>query len=150
MKTRICKGSLDFYSGLLLSCIAAIAVWFILDLRIGTPRSMGPGFFPLAIAIVLGAMGLFLLLRGLVVRGADAEDLHLRPLAFVLLSMGAFAVLIDRAGLIVAVLAQIAIAIFASRETKLRESVIFGAVLATFCALVFVRLLGVPVRVLPW
>jgi putative tricarboxylic transport membrane protein len=53
------------------------------------------------------------------------------------------------AGLIIAIVAQVAIAHFASTETKPLESVLFAVGLAAFSAIVFVYLLGIPMSLLP-
>ena len=149
MKRRIARGGVDFFSGLLLVAISSVAILYIWRLEIGTAREMGPGFFPLGIAAVLFAMGLFLCGRGVLVEGAAVGAIQIRPLGLILLSFFAFAVLIDRFGLIAAILAQVAVANFASTETSLLQSILFGILLAVFSSVVFVWLLGIPVSLLP-
>jgi Tripartite tricarboxylate transporter TctB family len=149
LKRRFARGGVDFFSGLLLAAIASVAIIYIWQLEIGTTREMGPGFFPLGIAAILFAMGLFLCGRGVLVEGAAVDAIHLRPLGLILLSFLAFAVLVDRFGLIAAILAQVAVANFASTETSLLQSILFGFLLAAFSSVVFVWLLGIPVGLLP-
>ncbi len=150
MNRSIPKGEVDFYSGALLVGIAGVALWFISGLEIGTPGRMKTGFFPFAIAIILGLMGLFLVIRGLLVQGPKVETIFLRPLAMVLLSAAAFAVFVDRLGLIVAILAQVTVASFAPSKVSLAESLFVGVVLAAVSAVVFIWLLGVPMKTFPW
>lgn len=144
------KSDIDFFSGLLLLGIAGTALWYILGLEIGTAREMKTGFFPFGIALVLAAMGGVLVLRGLFMEGPRMEPLFLRPLALVLLSVVAFALCIDRLGLVVAVLTQVVIASFAPQRTSPLESLLVGLVLALFCVVLFVWLLGLPMKILPW
>jgi hypothetical protein len=149
MKPLIWRGNKDFYSGLLLVAVAAVALVYIRTLAIGTVLQMGPGYFPLGLALVLLGMGLCLVMKGLLVAGPPVDTFHLRPLFFILLSFAAFGVLIERAGLIVAIVVQVAIAHFASSEAVGRQSIITGIVLAAACAVVFVWILKIPVGLLP-
>lgn len=149
MKSIAWRGNIDFYSGLLLAAIAVVALFYIRTLTVGTVLQMGPGYFPLGLALVLLGMGLVLIVKGVFVNGPPVGKIHLRPLFFVLLSFTVFGLLIERAGIILAILAQIAVAHFASRETTLRESIIVGVALAAASAVVFVWLLKIPVGLLP-
>ncbi|MET0445634.1 tripartite tricarboxylate transporter TctB family protein [Tardiphaga sp.] len=149
MKTIVQRGNTDFYSGLLLSAIAIVALFYIRTLAIGTVLDMGPGYFPLGLALILLGMGLVLIVKGLTTAGMPAGVVHLRPLFFILLSFAAFGLLIERAGLAIAILAQVAIAHFASRESTWRVSLITGVILAAMSSIVFVWLLKLPVNVLP-
>jgi Tripartite tricarboxylate transporter TctB family len=149
MNRTFLRGSTDFYSGLLLLVTAATAIWLISDLDIGSAHEMGPAYFPLMISVILAGMGLILMGKGLLVEGPSAGHIELRPMIFVLLSFIAFGVLIVPAGLILAILAQVAIGHFASTESRPLESLLFGLGLAAFSAVLFVYILRVPVSVLP-
>jgi putative tricarboxylic transport membrane protein len=138
-----------FYSGLLLVAVAALALLYIRTLAIGTVLEMGPGYFPLGLALVLLVMGLCLVAKGLLTSEKPVGSFHLRPLFFILLSFVAFGVLVERAGLILAILAQVAIAHFASVEIEWRQSIITGIILAAASAVIFVWLLKIPVDLLP-
>jgi putative tricarboxylic transport membrane protein len=139
----------DFYSGLLLVAVATVALLYIRTLAIGTVLQMGPGYFPLGLALILLGMGLCLVVKGLLTREKPVGAFHLRPLFFILLSFAAFGVLVERAGLLLAILAQVAIAHFASVEAQWRESLVTGILLAAASAVVFVWLLKIPVSLLP-
>ncbi len=149
MKQITLRGSADLYLGVLLLLISGVVIWYISGLEIGTIRRMGSGFFPMALALILAGFGLVLAIRGVVTNGIGAGPITLRPLLLILLSFVVFALLVDRIGLILAIFAQIAVAHFASDETKIYQSVIFGAVLAVLSAGVFVGLLNMPVELLP-
>lgn len=149
MKQITLRGSADLYLGVLLLLISGVVIWYISGLEIGTIRRMGSGFFPMALALILGGFGLVLAIRGVVTNGIGAGAITPRPLLLILLSFVVFALLVDRIGLILAIFAQIAVAHFASDETKIYQSIIFGAVLAVLSAGVFVGLLNMPVELLP-
>jgi putative tricarboxylic transport membrane protein len=73
----------------------------------------------------------------------------MRPLFFILLSFAAFGLLVERAGLLIAILVQVGIAHFASRETTWLSSAVTAVALAIASSVVFVWLLKIPVSVLP-
>ncbi|WP_213772242.1 tripartite tricarboxylate transporter TctB family protein [Bradyrhizobium sp. dw_78] len=134
---------------MLLAAIAIIALCYIRTLTVGTVLEMGPGYFPLGLALVLLGLGLCLLVKGLFVDAPPVGEFHLRPLFFILLSFAAFGLLIERAGIMVAILAQVAVAHFASRETTVLQSVLTGIGCAVVSAVVFVLILQIPVSILP-
>lgn len=149
MKSPVWRGNTDFYSGLLLVAIASVGLLYIRTLAIGSVLEMGPGYFPLGLALILLGMGLCLVVKGLLVSGPPVGQFYLRPLFFILLSFATFGILVERAGLILAIVAQVAIAHFASRETIPRQSIITGIALAALSAVVFVWILKIPVSLLP-
>ena len=149
MRIKLVRGGVDFWSGVLLVAIAGAALWYISSLEIGSALEMGPGYFPLLIASVLAFMGAVLLVKGLAVEGPAVPPLNLRATALILGSFLAFALLLGRFGLIAAILAQTLIASFASRESVLWQSLLFGAAMAAGSVALFVWLLGIPVDVWP-
>jgi putative tricarboxylic transport membrane protein len=149
MKSIAQRGNSDFYSGLLLVVVAVVALLYIRTLTIGTVLDMGPGYFPLGLALILLGMGLVMIVKGVTTEGVSVGRLHLRPLFFVLLSFVAFGLLVERAGLVIAILVQVGLSHFASRETTWLASAITGVLLAIASSVVFVWLLKIPVSVLP-
>src|SRR5450631_3625938 len=80
--------SKDFWSGIMLIAIGAVAVFMARDYPFGTALRMGAGFFPVVLGVVLVLFGLFFAARGL--RSVDkiegnwsARGLIVLPLAFV-------------------------------------------------------------------
>jgi putative tricarboxylic transport membrane protein len=149
MRIKLVRGGVDFWSGLLLVAIASAALFYISSLEIGTALDMGPGYFPLMIAAVLAVMGAVLVVRGLAVEGPEVPPMNLRAGALILGSFLVFALLLDRFGLVVAILAQTVVASFASRESVLWQSLLFGAAMAAGSVALFIWLLGLPVEVWP-
>jgi putative tricarboxylic transport membrane protein len=54
----------DQFSGLILLALAVFVAWQNLDYPVGTLSEPGPGYFPLLLAIFLGATGLLIALFG--------------------------------------------------------------------------------------
>jgi len=60
MKALTSKVKKDYYGGALMVFVGLIAVYAGLDYRTGTPARMGPGFFPVAIGVLLAITGLLI------------------------------------------------------------------------------------------
>jgi hypothetical protein len=73
----------------------------------------------------------------------------LRPCLAIAGSVLAFALLIERAGFLVAVISAVLVASLASRELSVRQALMFAAALAGVMALLFVGLLDQPFILVP-
>lgn len=143
------RANQDVCTGALLMVIAIVALAYIRTLAIGTVLDMGPGYFPFGLATVLLGMGLILMIKGVLVGGAPVERFPMRPLFFILVSFAAFGALLERAGMVVAVLAQVGIAALASRETTVLETAVTAVGCAAATSVLFVWVLRMPVSVWP-
>jgi len=144
--------SKEFVTGLLFSVIGFAYAFVGKDYGLGTARRMGPGYFPVMVGGALCLVGICMILRAaLAVRPLDrAPKLHLRPLFFLTASVFAFALSINRFGLVVACISSALIAGGASPTTRWRETIIVAAAMAAFAAIVFVEFLGLPMRLWRW
>jgi hypothetical protein len=122
---------------------------------VGRLAQMGPGFFPIALAVTLTLLGAAVCAGGLA-RGAapDADDGPLvgpaaRPLLFVTLGLVAFAVLVRPLGLVPATVALVLIASRADRGFPWALAVPLSLALAAVATAIFVYGLGLPFRVWP-
>lgn len=103
----------DLYAGAIFIAIGAIAFAGAQQYEIGTASQMGPGYLPAAVGIILVALGALGVLNGIRIAIPDPiESRALEPFILVVLSVVAFALLIDPAGLILAMLALVLIACF--------------------------------------
>lgn len=145
-------------SGLMFMAIAALGLWLSRDYPIGTLRRMSTGFMPQALCWLLMALGCVVLLQGLLERTraddpVEAEITEAREnhwsILFVAASLVAFALTIERWGLIVAIMIMVLIASFAYRGLKWWETLVTAGVLVALCWAVFVLGLGMTAKVLP-
>ncbi|MCG6205229.1 tripartite tricarboxylate transporter TctB family protein [Rhodopseudomonas sp. HC1] len=139
----------DVCTGALLAVVAIVALSYIRTLEVGTVLEMGPGYFPFGLAVALLGMGLILILKGVLIGGVPVQHFHLRPLFFILISFAAFGALLERAGMVVAVLAQVGLAALASRETTLLQTAVTAVGCAAASSVLFVWVLQIPVSVWP-
>jgi hypothetical protein len=139
----------DTAAGLLLLVLAAAIVVGAFDLPIGTPLRMGAGFLPLCIGIALAVAGTAVLIGGL----RDTEPLpsfrNLRPIAALAASFLVFAAMLEPWGLVAAVVGTVLVASLATPVRRLWELPLYAAGLAAFSLLLFVELLGLPMKVWP-
>ncbi len=141
----------DFWSGVLFLVLGLGFLIIGQDYSFGTARRMGPAFFPTLLAAILCIIGVAVILRGVIGRGEPITGFALKGLVLVTVSCIVFAITVRGAGLVAAVGLLTLISAVASVHFKLKNTVIMIVVLGVFCALVFVKALGLPIPILgPW
>lgn len=147
MQLRV-AGPRDVWAGVIYIALGGVMFWVALGYRLGTAGRMGPGYFPRVLALILVAIGVVALVRGLVVRGEKISGIAWGPLVLILSSCALFGVLLERAGLVVALAALVFVSASASREFRFDWKLSLGLVaLIAFCVLAFVKGLGVPMPI---
>jgi len=112
----------------------------------GDLRRMGPGWVPAALGWTLIVLGSAIALTGLRKHIAQAlPESDPRPLVCLLLGVAAFALLLERAGLIVAIFACVGLARLAGRPYRPLETLALAAFLAALGVTIFVWGLGLPI-----
>ena len=98
----------DVYAGAIFIGIGAVAFAMAQQYEIGTASHMGPGYLPALVGILLVVLGAFSLLNAVRLSVPDpiAKE-SLEPFVLVVISVVAFALLIDSAGLIIAMFALV-------------------------------------------
>jgi hypothetical protein len=149
----------DLFLLAIIGLVAALLVFAGQDLPLGRAARMGPGYFPLLIAVGLGLTALAVVARSIrawrrtgrkIVVEDTADPISWRALAAIAASVIAFAVLIRPAGFIPACLVTV-LACTAAQTTYggWGERLALAGTLAAFSALLFVTGLGLPFALLP-
>jgi hypothetical protein len=141
--------SRDVVAGAVLCLIGAAFAYFGAGLPFGRARAMGPGFIPTVVAWIVVAMGGAMVVRGALAAPIAIERGRLRPLIAVVGAMVVFGLALEPAGVIAAAVASVAIACLAAPGRSLAETAALAAGLAFVGWLIFVRLLNLPIPVLP-
>lgn len=131
--------------------IGAVAALASLQYPIGNFWRMGAGFFPLAVSLSLIAVGLIVALVA-IAPAAPAVSLghwSLRNLLLVTTGVVLFALLLRPAGIILALAALVAVAGQAAPDLRARGMLLSLAVLSLLTWVVFLRLLGLQLTMLP-
>jgi Tripartite tricarboxylate transporter TctB family len=140
----------DFWSGLLFVAIGVAVLVLARNYRMGTAARMGPGYFPTLLGALMAFIGVTLSAPAFAIEGETVQRFHLRPLAFVLLGIAVFGITLSYLGFAAAIVALVAVASFAEPDLTPLETAGIAAFLTVFCILVFVVLLGLPLRLWPW
>ena len=143
------KGPQDFVGGLALMAVALFALWASRDLQGMHGFSFGAGTAPRMFAGLLFALGVGVMLMGILFEGAHIARYNWRGPLFVSLAILSFAITIRPLGLVLSAFASFLIAAIGSPETRWVEAVIVGAVLTLGCSLLFPYALGLPFQLFP-
>ncbi|MFP5512024.1 MAG: tripartite tricarboxylate transporter TctB family protein [Alphaproteobacteria bacterium] len=139
----------DLAAGLLLSAIALGGLWLARGWEAGSLAMMQAGFFPRLVCYLLLAAGLASLLRGLTAEGPATLAWAWRPSVAITVAVIAFAAVLDRLGLVLAILALIGIGGLAGRPLRPGPFTALWATLATTCVAIFSWGLGLPLQIWP-
>lgn len=132
-------------SGVFLVAVGAFFLVHSFGYTMGTLSRMGPGYFPALMGGVLIVLGLVIGAHD-VVRDADRAAVDARAFFFVCLSILAFAAGLAWFGAVPAILAAVMVSALARRRPDLLSALIAGAVVSLFSWLVFIVVLGLPMR----
>lgn len=149
-RTSLVRAPQDVAAGLFMIALGAFALWQNSGLSLGTVRAFGPGMMPAILSGLCIAFGFFIVVGGLLSDGAGLERWSLRGALFVLGGAVAFGLTIRPLGLAIAAPLAIIISAFASAETRLGETLVFGLLISVFCLGLFKYALGLPIPVAPW
>lgn len=122
-----------------------------LEMELGTAFRMGPGFFPLVLAVCLIALGLVILIQAIRVEGETIGPLAWRGMMFILPAPIFFGLTLRGLGFVPSIFLATLIAAFASTKMNVFVALILSAVMTAFATAVFVYGLGLPFRLIgPW
>lgn len=134
----------DAAAGGIFLAIAALFALGTMDLAIGTPLRMGPGYFPLLLAAILGLLGLIILVKAVGKAQSPLTGVPWRGALFILTAPIVFGLTVRGLGLAPAVAIVVAISAFASRRATLALAAALTVGLTVFCVVVFSYGLGLP------
>jgi hypothetical protein len=139
----------DFWAGLLYVFFGGAAVIIARDYGWGSASRMGAGYFPTVLGYLLLLFGTVSIVRAFISKGEQIGAIAWKGLAFVTAGTVAFGLLLRPAGLVIALVALILVSAAGSAKFRLEWlGAALLALLVTFCGLVFVKGLGLPVQLL--
>jgi hypothetical protein len=143
------RSAADVLAGGIFVLIGGAFVVGSLGYELGTPLRMGPGYFPLLVGAVLAALGLAIVLKGLVA----AEVLSFgavpwRAVAAIVLALVFFGFTARRLGFVPASAVTALLTTLASRRMRPLTAVAVAAGLTVASTLIFV--VGLQVRIPLW
>lgn len=135
----------NLISGLLVIAITLPFALEALQYPLDESGSVGPGAFPLGVAVVGVVLGLVICVRSLRRSEAFAVPYSVRAPAAVLGAIAAFALLIQQVGLIPTLAAVTGIAALATKESRFVPVIALAAGVGVGCWLIFVVFLGMTI-----
>lgn len=140
----------DIVAGLLMMVIGGwVCGYAYVNYDIGTLNSMGPGFFPAGLGLLLAIIGFFIGLPACF-RTGTAPKIEFRTLVLVTASTVTFAVTLNPLGIVLATVLAVAISSWAAHDMTWRASVALGTAVALMVWLIFVLGLSMVLPVWPW
>ena len=154
------KSQTDFFAGLMFLLVGLAFAWGAGSYSVGTGARMGPGYFPMALGVLLAVLGLIVTITALVVETADGDPLGRiawKPLIFIIsgnlvfgASIGGLpSIGLPPMGLIFGIFALTFVASNAGDEFKFKEVLILAVLLSLFSYGAFIMLLKLQFPVWP-
>ena len=154
------KSQKDFFAGLMFLLVGLAFAWGAGSYSVGTGARMGPGYFPMALGVLLAVLGLIVTITALVVETADGDPLGRiawKPLIFIIsgnlvfgASIGGLpSIGLPPMGLIFGIFALTFVASNAGDEFKFKEVLILAILLSLFSYGAFIMLLKLQFPVWP-
>lgn len=134
----------DFWAGMVLISIGAVAMFVAREYPFGSSQHMGPGFFPLILAGLLIVLGVCILALSFGSADNVQGPFAFRPLLLLPLSLVLFGVLMDHAGVVPAILVLVFTSAAADRGSRTVEVLFLALGLTAVSVAVFVWGLGLP------
>ncbi len=133
------------FSAIFLVVSISMGGYAFFTMNMGRLSSMGPGFFPVALSLVLAGLALCV---AFIPKDEEAAPFTIAPpkaLVLIFLCPMIFGFAIEPFGLLIAVFLSIFVSCFASRITTFKQALILSAAFSAFCVLVFHYLLNMTI-----
>lgn len=146
------KSTQNLVAGLFV-CLLGVGVLVVCwPYPVGSLVAMGPGFVPRCLGIAQIGIGLIILVRAFAVRGEAIALGRLAPAGIIVGAVVAFALSVERFGLVPAIFLVVAIAALASERYRPIETITIAAVVSVGAVLLFITFLSLPISpvILPW
>lgn len=150
MQLRI-NGQKDVVAGACFAIVGVVLFFWSYEYQMGTALQMGPGYFPRLCAIMLFFLGVAAVVKGVLAKVPDPIPYHkVEPLFLILASIISFALLIERAGLVVATFVCLLFACFRRVLTNPIEVFLMFVALTVFNVAVFVYAFEITIPIFWW
>ena len=134
---------------ILIGLFFGLNAWF--NLALGQARSMGPGYFPVLLSLVLVGFGVAIALRAVGQTPQAFGRVAWRGAALVTGAIVYFAATVRGLGMAPALGGAVLIAALSTGRVSLRAALVLSVVLTTFCIVIFLFALQLPYPVIgPW
>ncbi len=141
----------DYYAGGLMILLGLGAILKGSSYDIGSLREMGPGFFPVAVGVIMALAGLGIAFTTVAVAARDEKPrAEWRGWICILLGILAFIVLGNHGGLVPATFATVFIAALGDRKNSLRDALLLALAMCAVAVVIFWWALQVQLPLFQW
>jgi hypothetical protein len=152
----------DYYGGGLMLLFGLAAIWTGMSYRIGSLERMGPGFFPVALGVILALTGVAIMIgaaANAIAEGKEEDkeggkEANLRPewrgWICISLSIVAFVILGKYGGLVPATFGIVFISAMGDRQNTVKSALILAAAMCLVCVAIFWYALQVQFPLFQW
>ena len=140
----------DLLAGLLFIVIGALALVIARGYPMGVAARMGPGYFPTVLGGILCLFGVAILVRGIRSGEQVKGQWAWKPLALIACSIVLFGFLMDRFGMVPALIAVFFVSAFAGHEFRFKETLLLTLLMGAFAVGVFFYGLKLPYPLFGW
>jgi hypothetical protein len=127
----------DIVGGLAVTALGVTFLIGALGLDLGTTHRMGPGYFPLVVAVTAIVIGLLNAVLGSSPTGVPPESVAWQPLVGVLAAIAAFATIVGPFGLVPAVVTAVLLSSLGDRSSRVPGALVLALVAALGAWLTF-------------
>jgi hypothetical protein len=146
-------GIRDILSGLIFLGFGGAFGFAAAGYELGTAFRMGPGYFPMVLAVVLGLLGVGIMVKGVTEAAADPTvgPVPWRAAFLILAALVFFGATVRGVGLVGAVFGAGLLSALASQRNPLLAALVIAVALTLGCVLIFHVGLGIAVPLVgPW
>lgn len=152
------KHSSEVLAGLLFLGFGGLFAGIASQYQLGSATNMGPGYFPLVLALLLSLIGLAQIVRhfdwvalqhAIVQLPKRIHITQLRTFGLVIASVALFGLFAESVGFVIATLLLIGVSGLAYQQAKIKELIILAPSLTLISVLVFSYGLDLPLPLLP-
>ncbi len=145
------KNRKDFWAGIMFVICGAFFAIVGMQYKIGTAAKMGPGYFPMLLAMIVVLLGTVISIGSTTTKKTDQKAMGFGWPALVLIlgSVVFFGLLLRPLGLVLSLLLLIAMSSYASKKFLWKSMLLNSTVLILICLAIFVWGLGLQLSVWP-
>ena len=144
------RNNRDVLAGLLFGAIGVMTYIGAEDYPMGFVERMGPGYFPTMLGVILTLFGICIFARGLLSGTPVQGEWGWKPLTLITLSILLFGLLMERFGLVPAIVAVFFVSALAGHEFHFTETLLLTLVMGAFAVGVFFYGLKLPYPLFGW
>lgn len=145
------KSTQDLATGLLFLAVGIAGLMIGADYPMGTAQRPDTGVLPRILSWCLVGTGGLIGVKSFLFDGEalDFRNWAWRPVFFIALATVAFALLVDRVGLVVTMVVSMTLVALGTSETRWSEYILFAFTMVFVGVAMFIAALGMPIRVWP-